>query len=70
MRRSQWFLSQWFYVAINGVPKRDQYGPTMDEGIRMLGSAIKIDSNYSDAMAYMSLLYRLKAFTPLRDASK
>jgi hypothetical protein len=28
----------------------------------MLGSAIKIDSNYSDAMAYMSLLYRLKAF--------
>jgi beta-lactamase regulating signal transducer with metallopeptidase domain len=41
---------------------RDQYGPTIDEGIRMLGSAIKIDSNYSDAMAYMSLLYRLKAF--------
>ena len=41
---------------------RDQYGPTIDEGIRMLGSAIEIDSNYSDAMAYMSLLYRLKAF--------
>jgi hypothetical protein len=41
---------------------RDQYGPTIDEGIRMLGSAIKIDSNSSDAMAYISLLYRLKAF--------
>lgn len=41
---------------------RDQYGSTVDEGIRMLGSAIKDDPNYSDAMAYMSLLYRLKAF--------
>jgi beta-lactamase regulating signal transducer with metallopeptidase domain len=41
---------------------RDHYGPTIDEGIRMLVSAIQIDSNYSDAMAYMSLLYRLKAF--------
>jgi beta-lactamase regulating signal transducer with metallopeptidase domain len=40
---------------------RDQYGPTVDEGIRMLGSALKIDPNYSDAMAYMNLLYRLKA---------
>jgi tetratricopeptide (TPR) repeat protein len=41
---------------------RDQYGFNVDEGIRMLGSAIKIDPNYSNAMAYMSLLYRLKAF--------
>jgi len=41
---------------------RDQYGPTIDEGIRMLGSAIKIDPDDSDAMAYMNLLYRLKAF--------
>jgi tetratricopeptide (TPR) repeat protein len=41
---------------------RDQCGPTVDEGIRLLGSAIKIDPNYSDAMAYMNLLYRLKAF--------
>ena len=41
---------------------RDQYGPAIDEGIRMLGSAINIDPNYSDAMAYMNLLYRLKAF--------
>ena len=40
---------------------RDQYGPTIDEGVRNLDNAIKIDSNYSDAMAYMSLLYRLKA---------
>lgn len=41
---------------------RDQYGSTIDEGIRLLGSAIKIDPNYSNAMAYMNLLYRLKAF--------
>ncbi len=40
---------------------RDQYGPTIDEGIRMLDSAIKMDPNYFDAMAYMNLLYRLKA---------
>ena len=41
---------------------RDQYGATVDEGIRMLGNAIKIDPNYSDAMAYINLLYRLKAY--------
>jgi tetratricopeptide (TPR) repeat protein len=41
---------------------RDEYGRDVDEGIRVLGSAIKIDSNYSDAMAYMNLLYRLKAY--------
>lgn len=41
---------------------RDQYGPVVDEGIRMLGNAIQIDPNYSDAMAYMNLLYRLKAY--------
>ena len=41
---------------------RNQYGSTIDEGIRLLRSAIKADTNYSDAMAYMSLLNRLKAF--------
>jgi tetratricopeptide (TPR) repeat protein len=40
---------------------RDQYGPAIDEGIRMLGSVIEMDPNYFDAMAYMNLLYRLKA---------
>ncbi|MGA8026931.1 MAG: hypothetical protein WB992_07275, partial [Bryobacteraceae bacterium] len=41
---------------------RNEYGAVIDEGLRMLESSIKIDPNYSDAMAYMSLLYRLKAF--------
>jgi hypothetical protein len=41
---------------------RNQYGPMIDEGIRSLGSVIKADTNASDAMAYMNLLYRLKAF--------
>jgi hypothetical protein len=41
---------------------RDQYGAVTDEGLRMLESSIKIDLNYSEAMAYMNLLYRLKAF--------
>jgi hypothetical protein len=41
---------------------RNQYGSTIDEGIRLLRSAIKADVNFSDAMAYMNLLYRLKAF--------
>jgi bla regulator protein blaR1 len=41
---------------------RDQYGSTIDEGIRMLDNVVKIDPNYSDAMAYMNLLYRLKAY--------
>jgi hypothetical protein len=41
---------------------RNQYGSMVDEGIRLLSSAIKIDPDYSDAMAYMNLLYRLEAF--------
>jgi beta-lactamase regulating signal transducer with metallopeptidase domain len=41
---------------------RDQYGSTIDEGLRMLDNVVKIDPNYSDAMAYMNLLYRLKAY--------
>ena len=41
---------------------RDQYGQTIDEGMRMLDKDIKIDSNNADAMAYLNLLYRLKAF--------
>lgn len=41
---------------------RNQYGPTIYEGIAMLGTAVKIDPNYFDAMVYTNLLYRLKAF--------
>jgi tetratricopeptide (TPR) repeat protein len=41
---------------------RDQYGSTIDEGIRLLNNAIKNNPDYSDAMAYLNLLYRLKAW--------
>jgi cell division septation protein DedD len=40
---------------------RDQYGPLIDEGTRMLGISLQMDPQYSDAMAYMNLLYRMKA---------
>jgi hypothetical protein len=41
---------------------RNEYGAVIDEGLRMLENSIKIDPNYSDAMAYMGLMYRMKAF--------
>jgi beta-lactamase regulating signal transducer with metallopeptidase domain/cell division septation protein DedD len=40
---------------------RDQYGPLVDEGTRMLETSLRMDPQYSDAMAYMNLLYRMKA---------
>jgi hypothetical protein len=40
---------------------RDRYGPIIDEGMRMMGVALRMDPNYSDAMAYLNLLYRMKA---------
>jgi tetratricopeptide (TPR) repeat protein len=40
---------------------REQYGARIDEGMQMLQTALQIDPSYSDAMAYMNLLYRLKA---------
>jgi beta-lactamase regulating signal transducer with metallopeptidase domain len=40
---------------------RNQYGPVVDEGIEMLKSAISLDPGYDDAMAYLNLLFRLKA---------
>ncbi len=40
---------------------RDQYGPLIEEGIRMLETSVGIDPGYSDAMAYLNLLYRMKA---------
>ena len=40
---------------------RGQYGPIVDEGIHMLETALQKDANYGDAMAYINLLYRMKA---------
>jgi len=36
-------------------------GPVVDEGIKDLDRALKIDPEYDDAMAYLNLLYREKA---------
>jgi len=38
-----------------------KYGPVVDQGIHMLKKAIKRRPDNHDAMAYLSLLYRLKA---------
>ena len=38
-----------------------QYGPRIDEGVKFLEQALRIDPNYGDAMAYMNLLQRLRA---------
>jgi beta-lactamase regulating signal transducer with metallopeptidase domain/cell division septation protein DedD len=40
---------------------RDQYQGNVEEGLQMLQTALQLDPNYDDAMAYMNLLYRLKA---------
>lgn len=40
---------------------RDQYGSMIDEGMHMLDVALQMDPNYVDAMAYLNLMYRLKA---------
>jgi len=40
---------------------RKQYLPSLEDGFRMLQIALQIDPQYSDAMAYMNLLFRLKA---------
>lgn len=53
--------------AENPLPKklRDQfsskYEETVDEGIQDLQKAIELRPNYTDAMAYLNLLYRQKA---------
>jgi tetratricopeptide (TPR) repeat protein len=38
-------------------------GPTVDDGIASLQKAMTLKSEYDDAMAYLNLLYRLKADT-------
>jgi beta-lactamase regulating signal transducer with metallopeptidase domain len=40
---------------------REQFQPQVDDGLRMLDTALQLDPQYDDAMAYMNLLYRLKA---------
>ena len=40
---------------------RLQHGPQIEEGFRMLQIALQLDPGYSDAMAYMNLLYRIQA---------
>ena len=40
---------------------RTQHGAHLEDGYRMLQIAIQLDPDYSDAMAYMNLLYRIEA---------
>jgi TonB family protein len=40
---------------------RAQHGAQIEDGFRMLQIAIQLDPDYSDAMAYMNLLYRIEA---------
>jgi len=44
-------------------PYARQYGPTIDEGIEHLQEAVKLRPDYDDALAYLNLLFRLKADT-------
>ncbi len=41
---------------------RSKNEPVAQEGIQMLEKALQIDPDYDDAMAYLNLLYRQKAF--------
>ena len=40
---------------------RTEHGAQIEDGFRMLQVAIQLDPDYSDAMAYMNLLYRIEA---------
>ena len=40
---------------------RNQFGPIVESGIADLNRALAIDSAYTDAMAYLNLLYRERA---------
>jgi bla regulator protein blaR1 len=40
---------------------RTQHGTQIEDGFRMLQVVLQLDPNYSDAMAYMNLLYRIQA---------
>ena len=51
------------FIADAGTRRalREQYGSLINEGLRMLGTALQMDPRFSGAMAYMNLLYRLQA---------
>ena len=40
---------------------KDQFEPTVNEGIEQMKQAIVLRPDYNDAMAYLNLLYRMKA---------
>jgi TonB family protein len=40
---------------------RTKHGAEIEDGFRMLQVALQLDPDYSDAMAYMNLLYRIEA---------
>src|SRR6202158_1827053 len=40
---------------------KEKYSPVIEDGIKNLEQALKIDPNYDDAMAYMNLLIRERA---------
>ena len=44
---------------------RTQHGAQIEDGFRMLQIALQLDPNYSDAMAYMNLLYRIRPGSPI-----
>src|SRR5260370_8125999 len=47
---------------------RTQHGAQIEDGFRMLQVALQLYPNYSDAMAYMNLLYRIEARIPDTEA--
>jgi tetratricopeptide (TPR) repeat protein len=47
-----------------------KYGPTIDEGIMNLNTAIQKRADYDDAMAYLNLLYRQKADTETSESAR
>jgi hypothetical protein len=54
---------QEYFIPDASVRKslRDRFAPRIEEGTRMLQTALQIDPEYSDAMAYMNLLDRLRS---------
>ena len=47
-----------------------EYGATVDEGILHIKKAIELRTDYADAMAYLNLLYRLKADMEISAAAR
>ena len=40
---------------------QEEYGKTIDSGVKSLQTALQLDPEYDDAMSYLNLLYRKKA---------